>query len=309
MYGYEVILPKRLAKDIDLVLVCYAVIKSKSEAKEVLGLLKDKHPLGSLCHLKRIRSKKTEDGNDLQVIVSRTEKETYLEDVFRDDSDLVKYLTDFDTTYVAASQPFTRKQFTQASKYWPTSFHEDKKIKYLTSNHLFTKEEKVKHDAYMSMVDETMENGKPGTIIVDPKFDKIICLAHDCTLLQGDPLLHSVMVAIDMVAFNQGGGALMNLKYMFHDDKYLMLVEDFKEGAVLDEELNEPGYLCTGYDVYTTMEPCIMCSMALLHSRVQRVFYKHKNRSNGGLGTKYEIHCETGLNHHFDVFQMKLENT
>ena len=47
----------------------------------------------------------------------------------------------------------------------------------------------------------------------------------------------------------------------------------------------------------------VRCSMALLHSRVRRVFYGTDNSSIGGLGSVYKIHCQKGLNHHFDVFK------
>ena len=44
------------------------------------------------------------------------------------------------------------------------------------------------------------------------------------------------------------------------------------------------------------------CSMALLHSRIQRVFYGVPDPLAGGLGSKFLIHCQKGLNHHFEVY-------
>ncbi|CAG8501518.1 8171_t:CDS:2 [Ambispora leptoticha] len=45
-----------------------------------------------------------------------------------------------------------------------------------------------------------------------------------------------------------------------------------------------------------------MCSMALVHSRIGRVFYAKENPNSGGLGSTYKIHTHSSLNHHFQVF-------
>lgn len=66
-------------------------------------------------------------------------------------------------------------------------------------------------------------------------------------------------------------------------------------------------YLCTGYWAFLLMEPCPLCAMALLHSRVARIFYGTANRSVGVLGSKAILHTVPGLNHRYRVWSGILE--
>eukprot|EP00884_Botryococcus_braunii_P010867 jgi/Botrbrau1/19782/Bobra.0124s0030.1 len=63
-------------------------------------------------------------------------------------------------------------------------------------------------------------------------------------------------------------------------------------------------YLCTGYDCYVVREPCAMCAMALLHSRVRRVVYCEADPQHGALGGTFRLHGERSLNHHYQVFHL-----
>lgn len=64
------------------------------------------------------------------------------------------------------------------------------------------------------------------------------------------------------------------------------------------------GYLCTGFDAYISREPCIMCCMGLLHSRIARVFIGEA-RPGGGLGSLYKLHANPALNHSFKVYRLR----
>uniref|UniRef100_A0A0R3WN83 CMP/dCMP-type deaminase domain-containing protein n=1 Tax=Hydatigena taeniaeformis TaxID=6205 RepID=A0A0R3WN83_HYDTA len=61
-------------------------------------------------------------------------------------------------------------------------------------------------------------------------------------------------------------------------------------------------YLLTDCDVYLSTEPCLMCAMALLHSRVKRVFIARRLPSIGGLCSRWKLPLVKGVNHHFLVF-------
>lgn len=62
-------------------------------------------------------------------------------------------------------------------------------------------------------------------------------------------------------------------------------------------------YLATGYTVISLAEPCLMCSMAILHSRVSIVVFGKKSEF-GGLGSICSLHTEKNLNHKFRVFTL-----
>ncbi|KAF0733272.1 hypothetical protein Ae201684P_010231 [Aphanomyces euteiches] len=63
-------------------------------------------------------------------------------------------------------------------------------------------------------------------------------------------------------------------------------------------------YLCTGMDIFLPIEPCVMCSMALVHSRANRVIFAETNPTAGALGSCYTLHGQASLNHRYRVFRV-----
>ena len=60
-------------------------------------------------------------------------------------------------------------------------------------------------------------------------------------------------------------------------------LNDFEEQYFKRDNLKPDGYLCLKLEVFLTHEPCVMCSMALVHSRVGRVIFKNRMPKTGGL--------------------------
>lgn len=64
----------------------------------------------------------------------------------------------------------------------------------------------------------------------------------------------------------------------------------------------------SGCSVYVTLEPCLMCAGLMQQSRIDRCVYGACDSKGGALGTLYQIHDDTRLNHRFAVVSGILEN-
>lgn len=60
-------------------------------------------------------------------------------------------------------------------------------------------------------------------------------------------------------------------------------INSLEQGFFEQDNLKPDGYLCLKLEIILTHEPCMMCSMALVHSRVGRVIFKHRMPKTGGL--------------------------
>ncbi|KAG7088554.1 hypothetical protein E1B28_012536 [Marasmius oreades] len=78
------------------------------------------------------------------------------------------------------------------------------------------------------------------------------------------------------------------------------------EGVATPGSRNGSNYLLNSRTIFLTHEPCVMCSMALLHSRVKEVFYLLPMRTTGGCGGLVCLPTLQGVNHRFEIFRWTL---
>jgi tRNA(adenine34) deaminase len=57
----------------------------------------------------------------------------------------------------------------------------------------------------------------------------------------------------------------------------------------------------TGCTLYVTLEPCVMCSGAIVHARVDRVVYGARDPKAGAAESLYQILSDSRLNHRPEV--------
>jgi tRNA(adenine34) deaminase len=59
--------------------------------------------------------------------------------------------------------------------------------------------------------------------------------------------------------------------------------------------------------LYATLEPCIMCAAALVHSRIRRVVFGARDERWGGFGSLFDFAHDPRINHDIEVVSGVME--
>ena len=71
--------------------------------------------------------------------------------------------------------------------------------------------------------------------------------------------------------------------------------------ALRDAARRLGNYRLPGSTLYVTLEPCAMCSGAIMHARVARVVFGARDPKTGAVGSVVNLFAEDRLNHHAQV--------
>jgi len=71
--------------------------------------------------------------------------------------------------------------------------------------------------------------------------------------------------------------------------------------ALREAALVEQNYRIPGATLYVTLEPCVMCSGAMLHARVGRVVYGAADPKTGAAGSVLDLFSSKQINHQTSI--------
>jgi len=105
-----------------------------------------------------------------------------------------------------------------------------------------------------------------GAVLVSAEGD-LLAKAHNRTICDHDPSAHAEMLAIRQAAAQRQNYRLLNTT------------------------------------LYVTVEPCLMCMGAIIHARIQRIFFGTRDPKWGAAGSLYNLGEDRRLNHHPEIVE------
>lgn len=278
-------------------------------ASDAIRILSEVLPLGDdLSHLKRVRRQTNpESPKDfcLQVLLCRQEIwGSFQEDFLGKTASFPIKPTLCD---VPAGPPRNKAELAQWGKFWPSIYKPPRVGEQpLCPSELGNVYTNLQH--VMNLIGSGTNSLRPclaAAILVHPNSNTVLATGvdesfrgaakSDVTEPPDARLRHAVMNCLSSFATPHAPKSGSTKR---------SLVTNLTKPSASDDKSCIPAdqYLCTGLDCYTTREPCVMCAMALLHSRIRRVFFASQNTDEICGFSVAKVHCEPSMNHRFEAF-------
>ncbi|KAF0715130.1 Aste57867_3546 [Aphanomyces stellatus] len=243
------------------------------------------------AHLKRMKKHEKSGGGAPELIALVSPDKDVLTSVLASLDDIVESITT-SVVDVPKHAPATRDEFEVGNAIWPMVFHAHPTAAPLTDD------ERAAMSRFMETLlsslrsAATADSEDPLSSSIDPASG---CCRSHCLVV--NPVTQSIVASVGIEIQDED----KSKNPLVRNHAVIQVLNQVGRRQQTDETAE---YLCTGMDVYLPVEPCLMCAMALVHSRVGRVLYHHPNGVCGALGSRFRLHGQRSLNHRYRVFRL-----
>ncbi|KAI9224086.1 cytidine deaminase-like protein [Blastocladiella britannica] len=271
-----------------------------NDTKAFLTVLNKYLPIRELAHLKRLR-KTNDDVGTLSILLAPINTtdlgtaEAVVAKLTEWNAAVAPLVSNVRVVGVSRWPALTRDQFAAFSPAWPMYWRESAARK----NPMTSAADQLEYGELMQgliadvVVASSSHRPCGAGLAYNPNTRTVLARSVDTRHVPGRPLIqHAAMNVITAVA------ALPRTKRPTATDH--LIHGGLDDASVSRKRRSQDSqHLCSNLMVVLTHEPCIMCAMALLHSRVAGVVYAVPSPATGGLGSWAKVHTERKLNHKF----------
>lgn len=306
---------------------------TKQDIPRALRVIKQYESNASLKHLRKIRNDPS-DPEIMECIISQYEahpsnQETILE---KFDTELKAHnlFSDFRIARVPDRAPQTDHQQRACATIWPCKFARSNYLIQCMEGSLLNGPEKLVLKTLVNQLVDTFKNGDSSNMTATSAAVIFRCAKIYGVGITGEdtlashPVKHSTILAVDSVARNAGAGYWKDdlTRPQATSERALceFLQNTLNSMTDLDDHRIDAKflpYLCTNYDILVTEEPCFMCTMGLIHSRIRRLFYIDTESRKYLKDFKplcypdkaiedFLVHRDRQLNHRFEAWKITL---